>query len=994
MQRFFKKYQKAILWIVVGVFVVSIGFLGLQQAGIFQSRGTTDDGTPEIVATIDGRDITQQAYAQAWVNVFGYYQSMYQQAGQDLNSRFQGADGRLFALQMQNEALDGILRQAIYDAESSARGIVAPRGEVNSQYDEQYQEYLAYYNEEEIRTYASGLGMTLGEFQQSLRDGIAAGLRNEELREQVTADVAPTDVEVEEYFERNIASYDQPEQVEASHILVDDRELAVQLRQRLLEGADFGLLAEEHSTDTGSAQQGGALGWFGRQQMVPEFEDAAFSLDIGGISDIVETQFGYHIIEVTDRREAHTPTLDEIRDRVVEDATAEMNQKAFQDWYDGALAATEITVHIPLLAAYRQQVESTDLGIDAYEALVAEGYTEDPYLQYYLGRLYERKVTSLVQERDGLEAIEESVHVEHILVERERRAEEILDRLIAGEDFGRLAAEFSLDDETSASGGDLGWIARGDMPEAFEEVAFSADVGGEPQIAETDSGFHVLRVVGRQAGPTEEQLARMQELETEIETYRGETRDAYAEALAQLAADGRPLDATFLQRLRSVDPDNVDALYYLALGDAESGNAAGAMSLLREVTFKAPEYFDAYVLLGDLGASLGVFAEAIDSYEHALDLRPGSVTVMTKLAETHLEAGNLPEAEALLADLEAADPESVRLKQALGDLQYERLLNAIAERDDLQELTDPTPEQQQQLASLPVEIDALYASTVEHFEDAARTSSSTALTVRLGHAHLAYGALDLAEREFDAAIRLSPYSAPAYEGMASVHQLRGELDQAVENLGKAFLYASEDDLKQEYGERLVELAPDDLEVRLRLAQVYARRYMWSAAIRQYAVVIESRPEDIEAYELIAEAYRWRTEYDTAIDYLRRGLEHATSDAERIVLLEKIIEVNRSDVGSRNPLTAPGLDARIDLAQLYLERIEPDDATEQLDLVTEDAPEYRADDVAALRAEIDALGTPSADILELDLLDLPSSSTVENGDSAAPADEAEPTGDGT
>ncbi len=88
----------------------------------------------------------------------------------------------------------------------------------------------------------------------------------------------------------------------ASHILIKDRGLAQQLWQRVKQGANFESLAREFSTCP-SKSQGGDLGWFGTGKMVPAFESAVKKLGIGSISDVVSSQFGYHIIKVTGKRE-------------------------------------------------------------------------------------------------------------------------------------------------------------------------------------------------------------------------------------------------------------------------------------------------------------------------------------------------------------------------------------------------------------------------------------------------------------------------------------------------------------------------------------------------------------------------------------------------------------------------------------------------------------------------------------------------------------------
>lgn len=110
--------------------------------------------------------------------------------------------------------------------------------------------------------------------------------------------------------------YDQPEMVLASHILVDTEEEAVAIKRQLDRGASFAKLAEECSRDQMSGELGGNLGWFPRGRMVEEFETAAFNLFPGQTSEPVKTDYGYHIIRLVDRKEAHEPTFEEVRHNI------------------------------------------------------------------------------------------------------------------------------------------------------------------------------------------------------------------------------------------------------------------------------------------------------------------------------------------------------------------------------------------------------------------------------------------------------------------------------------------------------------------------------------------------------------------------------------------------------------------------------------------------------------------------------------------------------
>lgn len=131
---------------------------------------------------------------------------------------------------------------------------------------------------------------------------------------------------------------DQPateEQVWARHILVDSEAKAKAVIDLLENGSDFAKLAQEYSQDTGSGAVGGDLGWFGRGTMVSEFETAAFSQPIGAIGEPVQSQFGYHIIQVLDRRELPISASQEQQQR----------ETAFTEWLATTKEASQVTTY-------------------------------------------------------------------------------------------------------------------------------------------------------------------------------------------------------------------------------------------------------------------------------------------------------------------------------------------------------------------------------------------------------------------------------------------------------------------------------------------------------------------------------------------------------------------------------------------------------------------------------------------------------------------------
>lgn len=125
-----------------------------------------------------------------------------------------------------------------------------------------------------------------------------------------------SDTETKRFYDQQVGALKPEDEVRARHILVEAKDKARELYQKILHGADFAALAREHSKDPGSKDQGGELGFFSRGQMVPQFEEAAFKLKPGEVAEPFETQFGWHIVKVDERRPRTAPAFEEVKDRV------------------------------------------------------------------------------------------------------------------------------------------------------------------------------------------------------------------------------------------------------------------------------------------------------------------------------------------------------------------------------------------------------------------------------------------------------------------------------------------------------------------------------------------------------------------------------------------------------------------------------------------------------------------------------------------------------
>jgi peptidyl-prolyl cis-trans isomerase C len=172
---------------------------------------------------------------------------------------------------------------------------------------------------------------------------------------KIAPDIKVSEEDINKFYEQNPDKFRQEEQVRASHILIGidkkagieekkaARNKADKLHKDLVSGADFAKLAMDNSTCP-SSKQGGDLGYFSKGKMVPQFEQAAFALEPGGLSDVVETQFGYHIIKLVDRKKAEEISLATARNKIENYLRAQKTNEAIEVFVGEARKNAKIDV--------------------------------------------------------------------------------------------------------------------------------------------------------------------------------------------------------------------------------------------------------------------------------------------------------------------------------------------------------------------------------------------------------------------------------------------------------------------------------------------------------------------------------------------------------------------------------------------------------------------------------------------------------------------------
>lgn len=246
-------------------------------------------------------------------------------------------------------ALDRLITYTLLQQEARTRNVTVTDAEVDSRLQSMRSQFP---DDAAFKKALADRNMSVERLRTDARVDLVI---NKMMEAEVATAQPATDADVRDFYDKNPQKFQRGESVRASHILIladqkaDDatrkkaRAQIDAIHARAQAGEDFGKLAQDHSQD-GSAAQGGDLDFFTRGRMVPEFEQAAFALKTGEISDVVTTQYGFHVIKVTDRKPASAVPLAEVSERVKQFLTEQRKQERADAFVAGLKQKSKIEV--------------------------------------------------------------------------------------------------------------------------------------------------------------------------------------------------------------------------------------------------------------------------------------------------------------------------------------------------------------------------------------------------------------------------------------------------------------------------------------------------------------------------------------------------------------------------------------------------------------------------------------------------------------------------
>ncbi|MGM0409322.1 MAG: peptidylprolyl isomerase [Bacillota bacterium] len=345
-----KKKLLTIFTLALLIPALSVGVMA-QEVNV-ESPDDSQEGETEVVATVNGEELTRQELEQAAGTqqlIMQIYQSN-QQFAQLLAS---SEEGQNLLEEFNKTKLEELINNTLLKQAAKESGLEVSDEEKQEVFQQQIEQMKQQndMNDEELEEALKQQGIeSMEEYQKMFMEdeNLAEDILVQKfIEEEVLADIEVSDDKAEEYYENNKSQFEQGEQIKASHIMVESKEKADELYNKIQDGSSFSELAKENSMDDSSAEKGGDLGYISKGQFIPSFEEVAFDLEVGEVSEPVENKNGgFHIIKVTDKKDAQVQEFSEVKDKIKSQIKNQERQSAVQEYTEELRDDAEIEKNI------------------------------------------------------------------------------------------------------------------------------------------------------------------------------------------------------------------------------------------------------------------------------------------------------------------------------------------------------------------------------------------------------------------------------------------------------------------------------------------------------------------------------------------------------------------------------------------------------------------------------------------------------------------------
>ena len=331
----------------IAIVLIAILMLGSFSVLASEPNKATESESEDIVAVVNGEEITGTRLDQE-INLQSFLMQLYQSNQEFMQLLLNSESGQKLLNEYRKKKLDQYIVQVLLMQEAQNRGLTVTE-EVKDKFAQSRMNQVMKsnnLNKEQLKAALKQQGIeSLDQYKKVLVEQGKDYLLIQVLQDKVLENVQVTDEEVKNYYEENKDKFNQKAAAHLRHILAESKEEAEKIKDKLANGEDFAKVAKELSKGP-NAKNGGDLGFIEKGRMRPNLNDPAFNLEVGQVSDIIDSEMGFHILKVVERRPAGVVPLEEVKKEIVNKLKSQKKQDAWNNLIEQLKANAEIDIKL------------------------------------------------------------------------------------------------------------------------------------------------------------------------------------------------------------------------------------------------------------------------------------------------------------------------------------------------------------------------------------------------------------------------------------------------------------------------------------------------------------------------------------------------------------------------------------------------------------------------------------------------------------------------